>query len=145
MAKNRFAAYADSFSRSEMEKALRRIIQLECHMIDRGEEPPGGRSDISMESRSDPRTRIRRERPENGVMWRLVYDPSRDTGGSSYCWYAYQCILEPVISRKPDLVDSQDYRWYSRVTTYSAESALEHILRENNGIEIDPKYALLKG
>ena len=55
MPKNKFAAYADSFTRSEMEKAIRRIIELECHMIDRGEEPPGGRSIIRMESHADPR------------------------------------------------------------------------------------------
>lgn len=145
----KFAAYADRFSRDQMEKALKRIIELECHMIDRGEEPPGGRSEIKMHSNVDPRVRIRRERPENGMTWKLGFDVRYDTftGQVYYWWNAYQCREDSVNKGRsgiaPAFVDSKGYKWYSRCSSSSVELVLDHIIKENNGVEIDPKYAPL--
>ena len=148
MAKHKFDAYANSFTRGDMEKALKRIIELECHMIDAGEEPPGGLSEIKMDSFSDPRVRLRRARPDNGMTWRLGYVIRYDMRGKAYhYWNAYQCREESVNRESgigPAFVDPQGYKWYRRCSSNSLDLVLDHIMRENNGIEIDPKYAPLQ-
>ena len=56
----------------------------------------------------------------------------------------YECRTDVGISRKSDLVDRHGNRWYSRLSTSNVESALDFIMRRNNGEEIDPKYAPLQ-
>ena len=134
----KFNALTDRFSRGEMEKALRRIIELEKHFIDNGEEPPGGRSTIKMESLSDPRTRIKPGFGES-IEFRAVY-----ISGSFYHGYQVYQWIPGGISRFPDDIQEPAGYWRSRAGTFkTAEEAVDALMRLQNGVEVDPKYAPL--
>ena len=55
--------------------------------------------------------------PKTGLRggWYIHLDAT--LGPGSYCWQAYECRTDVVISQKPDLVDRHGNRWYSRLST----------------------------